>query len=147
MLPIWCSPLRPFWNRAARRKQRGGLNRVEAVEVRQMLAATGIVVNNGGMIVSFSYSGGTFTQNGGGGLPIAMMPSPGMPPMAGPNGYWEYVGTGDVNGDGRLDVIAKTSGVASTYKILGQPNLDFVNACFEVLNTVPSCRRDADHGR
>lgn len=111
MLSTWRLWKKVFLNRSARRMQRDGLKKVEVAEERQLLAATGIIVNSGGSIVSFSYGSGVFTQSGGGGLPAPVMPSPGMPPTAGPNGNWEFVGTGDVNGDGRLDVIAKTTGV------------------------------------
>lgn len=111
MLSLWRHWLQSKTNRAARRSQRSSLKTIQIAESRQLLAATGIVVNNNGTIVSFAYSGGVFNQSGGGGLPAPVMPSPGMPPTAGPNGFWEYVTTGDVNGDGRVDIIAKTSGV------------------------------------
>lgn len=95
----------------------------EPLEVRSMLATTGILVNDtadavirGDDIVSFPYSGGTggtFSVVNAGGLPQPAFQSPGMPPQNGRNGVWEFVGTGDVNGDGKLDIVAKDSGIAS----------------------------------
>lgn len=95
----------------------------EQLESRQLLATTGIVVNNdasminGSSLVTFNYSGGTggtFSASSSGGFPAPPMMSPGMPPQAGRHGIWEYVGMGDVNGDGHEDIVAKDSGTATT---------------------------------
>ena len=93
----------------------------EQLEIRSLLATTAIVVNddntviNGSDLATFNYSGGaggTFSVVNSN-LPPYIMPSPGMPPTPSRNGVWEFVGIGDVNGDGKQDVVAKDSGVAA----------------------------------
>jgi FG-GAP-like repeat len=108
--------------KAKKRKFRKVQLGAEQLEMRSMMATTGIVVNDdativhGSDIVTFNYSGGTggtFSVVESGSLPIPFFPSPGMPPRDGRNGVWEFVGMGDVNGDGKQDIIAKDSGKGS----------------------------------
>ena len=78
--------------RVAKRKFRRVQFGAEQLEMRSMLATTGIVVNNdnsvvhGDYIVSFPYSGGPsgmFSVVDSGRLPPVAFQSPGMPPQNG----------------------------------------------------------------
>jgi len=109
--------------KSAQRRFRRLQHATERLEIRSMLATTGIVVNDtadqivrGDDIWSFPYSGGpsgTFSSASAGSLPVPYFPSPGMPPRDGRQGVWEFIGMGDVNGDGKQDIVAKDSGIAS----------------------------------
>jgi hypothetical protein len=115
--------VRTLRRKAARKRFRRLL--AEPLEVRTVMATTGIIVSDAGDPVirgddiwSFPYSGGpsgTFATPfmSAGALPGPAFQSPGMPPQNGRNGVWEFVGTGDINGDGKLDMVAKDAGIAS----------------------------------